>query len=103
MDYWMGASHKKNVKEYAERLKKSLLGKTGPNLIMQDENLSPRSMYDLKNKYTILYIYDPDCGHCRQETPKVVSFYEKNKAKFDVEVFAVCVDSSMVKMKKYIK
>jgi hypothetical protein len=103
MDFWMGASHKKNVKEYAERLKKSLLGKTGPNLIMQDENLNPRSMYNIKNKYTILYIYDPDCGHCREETPKVVSFYEKNKAKFDVEVFAVCVDSSLVKMKKYIK
>jgi thiol-disulfide isomerase/thioredoxin len=103
MDFWMGASHKKNVKEYAERLRKSLIGKTGPNLIMQDENLKPKAMYNIKNKYTILYIYDPDCGHCRKETPKMVAFYEKNKAKFDLEVFAVCVDSSLVKMKKYMK
>lgn len=103
MDFWMGASHKKNVTDYAERLRKSLIGKTAPDLKMQDENLNPRSMYNIKNKYTLLYIYDPDCGHCRKETPKVVDFYKKNKTRFDVEVFAVCIDSSLVKMKKYMK
>jgi peroxiredoxin len=103
MDFWMNASHKKNVKEYAERLRTSLIGKTGANLIMLDENLQTRSLHALKNKYTILYIYDPDCGHCKKETPKLVSFYEKNKARLNLEVFAVCSDSSMVKMKKYIK
>lgn len=103
MDFWMGASHKKNVKDYADRLRKSLIGVTAPNLIMQDLNLKPKQLYEIKNKYTILYIYDPDCGHCRKETPKVVSFYEKNKAKFDIQVFGVCVDSSLVKMKKYIQ
>ncbi len=103
MDFWMGASHKKNVADYAERLRKSLIGKTAPDLKMQDENLNPRSMYNIKNKYTILYIYDPDCGHCRKETPKVVAFYKKNKVKFDIEVFGVCIDSSLVKMKKYMK
>ncbi|HYG21087.1 MAG TPA: redoxin domain-containing protein [Ohtaekwangia sp.] len=102
-DYWVNASMKKNLKEYAERLRKSLIGKTAPNLMMQDQNLKPRSMYDLKNKYTIVYIFDPDCGHCKKETPKLASFYEKNKARFDVEVFAVCTDSSMVKMKSYMK
>ena len=60
-------------------------------------------MYDIKNKYTILYIFDPDCGHCKEETPKLVDFYNKNKTKFDVEVFAVSADTSMVKMKNFIK
>jgi peroxiredoxin len=103
MDFWMNASHKKNVKEYAERLRTSLIGKTAANLIMLDENLQKRSLHALKNKYTIVYIYDPDCGHCKKETPKLVSFYEKNKTRLNLEVFAVCSDSSMVKMKKYIK
>jgi peroxiredoxin len=103
MDFWMNASMKKNMKDHAERLRKSLIGKTGPNLIMQDQNLKPRSMYDIKNRYTILYIFDPDCGHCKKETPKLASFYEKNKEKFNVEVFAVSTDSSMSKMKSYMK
>ena len=103
MDFWMNAPFKKNVKEYADRLRKSLVGKTGANLIMQDSNLKPRSMYDIKSKYTVLFIFDPDCGHCRKETPVLVDFYNKNKTKLDVELYAVSADTSMAKMKDFIK
>lgn len=103
MDFWMNAGMKKNMKEHAERLRKSMIGNTGPNLIMQDQFLKPRSMYDIKSKYTILYIFDPDCGHCKKETPKLSEFYTKNKTKFNVEVYAVSTDSSMAKMKDYMK
>jgi len=103
MNYWITDPVKKNLKDYAEKLRNSLVGKTGANLIMQDQNLMKRSMYDIKNKYTILFIFDPDCSHCKEETPKLVEFYNKNKTKFDVEVFAVDSDTSMVKMKNFIK
>jgi thiol-disulfide isomerase/thioredoxin len=103
MDYWATASIKKSLKEYAEKLRPSLVGKTGANLIMQDQNLQSRSMYDIKNKYTILFIFDPDCGHCREETPKLVEFYNKSHTKFDFQVFAVSSDTSMAKMKNFIK
>ncbi|MBT1710057.1 TlpA family protein disulfide reductase [Fulvivirgaceae bacterium PWU5] len=102
MDYW-ATSLKKTLKEHAERLRKSMIGKVGPNLIMQDANFKPRSMYDIKNKYTILYIFDPDCGHCKVETPKLADFYKQNKAKFDIEVYAVSTDTSMAKMREYMK
>lgn len=101
MDFWANAKLKKNLKEHADRLRKSLVGKKAPNLIMQDANFKPRNMYDIKNKYTILYIFDPDCGHCKEETPKLVAFYERKK--FDVEVFAVSADTSMAKMRDYIR
>jgi thiol-disulfide isomerase/thioredoxin len=103
MDFWMNSTYKKNVKEYVDRLRKSLIGQQGANLIMLDQNLKQRSMYDIKNKYTILYFYDPDCGHCRKETPKLVEFYNKNKTKLDVEVFAVSADTSMAKMNDFIR
>jgi thiol-disulfide isomerase/thioredoxin len=103
MDFWANDKTKKAFQEYADRLRKSLIGKTGPNLIMQDENFQKKALYDLKNRYTILYIYDPDCGHCKEETPKLVNFYNKNKTRFDVEVFAVSADTSMAKMKDYRK
>ena len=101
MDFWVNDKMKSNLKEHADRLRKSLVGKTGANLIMQDSNFKPRSMYDIKNKYTILFIFDPDCGHCKTETPKLVSLYKKKK--FDLEVYAVSADTSMQKMKDYIK
>jgi thiol-disulfide isomerase/thioredoxin len=101
MDFWANASMRKNLNDHADRLRKSLIGQKGANLIMQDVNLKPRALYDIKNKYTVLYIFDPDCGSCKKETPKLVQFY--NKKKFDVEVYAVSADTSMVKMRDYIK
>jgi peroxiredoxin len=103
MDFWIDKKLKKNLKDEADRFRKSLVGRTGANLIMLDNDLKPRSMYDIKNKYTILFIFDPDCGHCKEETPHLVSFYNASKKKFDLEVFAVSADTSMVKMKNFIR
>jgi peroxiredoxin len=103
MDYWANAQLKKNLKDHADKLARGLIGKVGPNLMMQDQNLQPRSMYDIKKKYTILYFFDPDCGHCRKESPKLVDFYVRNKNRFDLEIFAVSADKSIQKMKDYIK
>src|SRR5690606_33799969 len=101
--YWANEKFRKNLKDLADRYCKSLIGKTAPNLMMQDANLQPRSLYDIKTKYTIVYFYDPDCGSCKKETPVLVDFYTKNKTKFNVEVFAINSDTSLVKMRDYIK
>lgn len=103
MNFWANDKLKKNLKDHADNLRKSLIGKTAPNLIMQDASLQPKELYKIKNKFTIVYFFDPDCGHCKTETPKLVDFYTKNKTRFDIEVYAVSADTSMQKMKEYIK
>lgn len=101
MNFWANDKMRKNLKDAADRMRKSLVGKPGANLIMQDINKNPRSLYDIKNKYTLLYIFDPDCGHCKEETPKLSSWYKLKK--YDLEVYAVSLDTSMAKMKDWIK
>jgi thiol-disulfide isomerase/thioredoxin len=101
MNYWANEKTRKIVKDEADRIRRSMIGRVGANLIMLDSDLKPKSMHDIKNKYTILYIFSPDCGFCKTETPKLVNFY--NEKKFDLEVYAVSSDSSMVEMKDYIK
>lgn len=103
MDFWLDKKMKQSIKDYVDKVRLSLVGHDAPNLIMQDKDLKPKSMYDIKNKYTILYFFNPDCGHCREETPKLVDFYNKYKTKFDVEVYAVSTDTSMAKMRSFIK
>lgn len=103
MDFWINAKLKQNIKEYADKIRVCTIGHVGANLIMQDQNFKPRSMYDIKNKYTILFIFRPDCGHCREETPKLVDFYNNSKTKYDFEVFAVATDTSMKMMRDFIK
>jgi thiol-disulfide isomerase/thioredoxin len=103
MNFWANDKYKQNLKEYADKLRPSLVGMKGQNLIMQDTTLALRALYDIKNKYTFVFFYNPDCGHCKEETPKLVSFYDSRRTKFNVDVYAVCMDSSLVKMKKFIK
>jgi len=103
MDFWIDSKTKQNLIDYSNKVRLAMIGRTGPNLIMQDQNLQPRSMYDIKKRYTILFIFDPDCGHCREESPKLVDFYNTNKTKYDFEVYAVSTDTSMKKMRDYIK
>lgn len=103
MDFWANGKTKQNLKEHADKIRSSMIGRTGANLIMQDVNFQPKSMYDIKAKYTILFIFNPDCGHCREETPRLVEFYNRDKAKYNLEVFAVSTDTSMKKLRDFIK
>jgi peroxiredoxin len=103
MDYWLDQSTKKSIVDIAGKVRLAMIGRPAPNLLMQDQNLEPRSMYDIKSKYTILFYFKPDCGHCREEAPKLVDFIAKNKTKFNLELFAVSSDTSMQKMKDFTK
>jgi thiol-disulfide isomerase/thioredoxin len=103
MDFWLDKKTVKNLQDYANKVRHAMIGRTAPNLIMQNENLQMRSLHDLKNKYTIIFFFKPSCGHCREETPKLVSFYNANKKKFDLEVFAVSTDTALQEMKNFIK
>lgn len=103
MDYWIPAKTKSGVKEIADKIRSSMIGRPGTNLIMQDQNLQPKAVYDIKTKYTILYFFRPSCGHCREETPKLVDFYKQNKTKYNLEVYAVSSDTSMKEMRDFIK
>ncbi|MEM6522821.1 MAG: DUF5106 domain-containing protein [Bacteroidota bacterium] len=100
MDFWANAQLKKNLKERADQLRSSLIGMPAPNLIMQDQSFQKRELYDLDNDYTVIYFYDPDCGHCKKETPKLKSFFDSTQ--FDVGVFTISADTSIVKMTDYI-
>jgi thiol-disulfide isomerase/thioredoxin len=60
------------------------------------------SLYDIDKEFTILYFWEPDCGHCKEATPKLKAFYEKVKDD-NIEVFAVCTTADKPKWAKYIE
>jgi peroxiredoxin len=102
MNSWVNDKLKKNLKEYADRIRLSMLGMKAPDLIMKAPDEKIYSMYNLKNRYTLVFFFDPNCGHCRKETPKLVEFYNRNKTRFDLDVYAVSTDSSMNRLKAFI-
>jgi peroxiredoxin len=103
MDYWLDKKTVSNMKDYADKLRRAPIGTKAPNLIMQDAQLQPKSMYDIKSKYTVLFFFKPSCGHCREETPKLVMMYNAKKKSLNLDVFAVSTDSTMKEMKDFIR
>jgi peroxiredoxin len=103
MDFWLDKGTIQNIKEFVGKVRRTPIGSIAPNLMMQNENLQLRSLYDIKSKYTIVYFFSPTCGHCKEETPKLVDFYKTGKAKFNLEVFAVSTDTTMKDMRNFIK
>jgi thiol-disulfide isomerase/thioredoxin len=101
MNFWINDKLKQNLKEQADRIRSSALGRKSNNLILQDTQGAMRSLHNMANKYTVIFFFDPDCGHCKKETPKLVDF--KNKTNFDVGVYAVAADSSMKRVREYVK
>ena len=100
---WLNEQVIKNLAEESDKRRATLIGKQAPNLIMQDTNFKPVNLYEVEKDFIIIYFWDPQCGHCKEETPKLVTFYNEFAEKLNVEIFAVCTDTNMVKMKKYIK
>ena len=101
--WWTTGTTLDNLVNKAKRIKPLLIGKIAPNMVMMDTTGQLVSMNDIKSNIMILLFWDPDCGHCVEEIPKIRDFYDQNKEQMGLEVFAVCSDTSMVKMKKEIK
>jgi len=100
--YWVDDAQLFKIQDRAKVLRPILLGKKVKNLVLTDSLNVPRALYDVKAKFTVLYFWDPDCGHCQKVTPKLNDLYLEMKKK-GVEVYAVCTEVEMDKWRKFIK
>jgi len=100
---WVDKTVNENIIKRANKIRPLLIGSNAPNMIMQDTNFQLVSMHSIKAKYLMLLFWDPDCGHCEQEMPKIKEYYDQNHLQLGFEIFSICSDTSMVKMKNSIK
>jgi len=77
-----------NITQYAASNRESLIGKQSKELKMEAINGTYESLYDIDAPYTLVYFYEPTCGFCKQETPKIYALYEQYK---DKNLKALCV------------
>ena len=99
---WVDEEVLKAMIERAEHLEPILIGKKAPYLYMPDTNGVFRSNYEFDKKYTIMWFWDLNCGHCKTATPILKEFYDRAKDSLDFEVYAVCLGSDSVKWKNAI-
>lgn len=87
--WWVEAEQLDKICSNVAKLKPILLGKTAPDIEMQRQDGSKLALHEVKSDFTVLFFWDPECGHCKKSLPDVKAFYEKYKTR-GVEIFGVC-------------
>jgi thiol-disulfide isomerase/thioredoxin len=99
---WVTKEFKTDLKKQIDLIRPNLIGKKAENLVMDSYKGIFVSLYDVEKEFTILYFWEPDCGHCKEATPKMKAYYDKPKD-YSVEIFAVCTTTDKTKWTKYIE
>ena len=100
---WITREINEKIIKKAKSMIQVLIGEKAPNMIMVDTNNQLVSLDAVKAKYLLVLFWDPSCGHCEKEIPVIKEYYDKNKEKYGLEIFAVCSDTSLVKWKSSVR
>lgn len=75
---WMDSLNLANVTERALRMKPTLCGEKAPFMSLRDTSGTQTiTLYQIDTDYTVVYIWDPECGHCKKENPKMIELQKK--------------------------
>jgi len=88
---WTDKKTLDDIIENANDLEPILIGKQAPNVRLKQKDGTPLAIEDVKSKYTVLYFWDPDCGHCKKVSPEMIAFEEKYKEK-GVALLGICTE-----------
>jgi thiol-disulfide isomerase/thioredoxin len=99
---WVSDQFLSDLEREVELMGNSLIGMRGKDLVMNSYSNFYVSLYDIKKEFTILYFWEPNCGHCKTTTPKLIEYYTEAKDD-DVEIFAVCTTDNKEEWETYIQ
>lgn len=90
--WWVDSTDLYRISNRAKELSPTLIGKKAPTLVLKDFNGKVVAVNNIPNTYVLLYFYDPDCGHCKKETPKMSKeVVEAINKGFDIQAVAVSI------------
>jgi peroxiredoxin len=99
--FWADSMTVYGLQQRADQMAYSLIGQQGPDITVPDVNGTPKRLYDLKKDFIAVYMYNPECEHCIEETPKFVA--AMNELKSELDVYAIALDTDPTKWKNFIK
>ena len=104
---WLNAKQMETISRRAYMLMSNLIGEKGANLDMVDSTGKPSPLYNVDAAFTVLAFWDPNCGHCKEEIPRIDSVYQASWKKHGVKIYAVLTQDEKEDLKNawinYIK
>ncbi len=79
--YWADSTIMANVTSEVKKVRYNQIGMKGQNLPLVKYDGTPFKVYDVKAPFTLLFFFEPSCGHCKEVTPKIHEIYQKYKDK----------------------
>ncbi|MBE9469133.1 MAG: redoxin domain-containing protein [Bacteroidetes bacterium] len=98
---WVDSSFVEKIRDRVNELTPNLIGNLAPELKMTTYDEKFVSLHQVKAEYTVLIFWDPDCGHCKKDLPKLHELYQKYWEK-GVEVFSVYTQVDFKEWKKFL-
>jgi thiol-disulfide isomerase/thioredoxin len=93
---WLNEKQRKTITERAYMVMANQLGAPAYDMALVDTVGKVKKLYDLKNDYIVVAFWDPNCGKCREELPKMDSLYNQWWKKSNIQVYSVMVNEEAV-------
>lgn len=99
----LNAASRKTITERAYSLMANQLGLPAPQLDLTDTTGAKTSLYQIKAPFTVVAFWDPNCGHCKEEIPRLDSLYRAKWKTKGVAVYSVNIyETEIPAWKKFI-
>jgi len=104
---WLNEKQMETISRRAYMLMANLIGLKAANLEMVDTAGKPTELYSVEADYTVVCFWDPNCGHCKEELPRLDSIYRASWKQHGVKIYAVLSGDTKEDLKpewtKYIR
>jgi len=90
---WSKPEDLQKLRQRASEMTQSLIGKKAGNVTANDRNGKSQTLYDLKGGVVVVFIYSPDCEHCRKQTPILKGIYKKWHDK-GVDIYSIAANTT---------
>ncbi|MEO0732081.1 MAG: thioredoxin-like domain-containing protein, partial [Bacteroidota bacterium] len=99
--FWSDSMTVWGLQDRASQMANSLVGQAGPNVVVPGLDGKPKPLYDLKKPYVAVFMYNPECEHCIEQTPKLTQAYSKLRDQLDV--YAIALDTDKEKWQNFVR
>ena len=86
---WLNEKQMEAISRRAYMLMANLIGEKAADMDMLNTEDKASSLYSLNADYTVIIFWDPNCGHCKEEVPRLDSIYRASWKKHNLKIFAV--------------
>jgi thiol-disulfide isomerase/thioredoxin len=93
---WLNEKQRKTITERAYMVMANQLGAPAYDMALVDTLGKIRKLYDIESEYTVINFWDPNCGKCREDLPKLDSLYNSSWKGKNIKVYAVMVNEDAI-------